>query len=57
MKAALDLVLFLLTGLTVSVGGIVAGAAGLCSALAGGCWWWRRRRGARPAAPPPHRDG
>lgn len=43
MKAALDLVLFLLTGITMSVGGVVAGAAGFCSAVAGGCWWWRRR--------------
>lgn len=44
MKAALDLVLFLLTGITVSVAGLVGGAAGLCSIVAGGFWWWRRRR-------------
>ena len=56
MKATLDLVLFLLTGLTVSVGGIFAGAAGLGSVLAGGCWWWRRRRAGRPPDPPPQCD-
>ncbi|WP_298199118.1 hypothetical protein [Novosphingobium sp.] len=47
MKAALDLVLFLLTGLAVSAGSLAAGLAGLCCAAAGGCWWWRRRRGSR----------
>ena len=46
MKAALDLMLFLLTGITISAGTIIAVAAGVAAIVAGGCWWWRRR--ARP---------
>ena len=43
MKAALDLMLFLLTGISISAGTIIAVAAGVCAVVAAGCWWWRRR--------------
>jgi len=45
MKATLDVVLFLLTGIAVSaltVGGVVVAG---CALAGGGCWWWMRRRG------------
>ncbi len=45
MKAALDLVLFLLTGIAVSAGTVAAGAAAVCAAAGGGFWWWLNRRG------------
>jgi len=44
MKAALDLMLFLLSGIAVA-GGTVAGATLVTCAVSGaGCWYWLRRR-------------
>lgn len=45
MKATLDVVLFLLTSIAVSVGTVAAGAAVVCAVAGGGCWWWLSRRG------------
>ena len=44
MKATLDVVLFLLTGIAVSVGLVAAAVLGACAVAGGGCWWWLRRR-------------
>jgi uncharacterized Fe-S cluster-containing radical SAM superfamily protein len=51
MKAALDIVLFLLTGIVVGAGTVGAGVVGACAVAGGGCWWWfRRRRRGRPGS-------
>ncbi|MFC3173299.1 hypothetical protein ACFOD9_03430 [Novosphingobium bradum] len=42
MKAALDLMLFLVSGLALA-GGTVAGVAMAACVLTGAGWWWLRR--------------
>jgi hypothetical protein len=45
VKAALDLMLFLVGGLAVAGGTVAAGAAALCAVSGVGCvWWWRHRK-------------
>ena len=48
MKATLELVLFLLSGIAISAGTVVAGLLGLGAIVGGGWWWWLGRRGRRP---------
>lgn len=55
MKATLDVVLFLLTGIALGAASVAAGVLGICAVAGGGCWWWLRRKnrsrahGKRPA--------
>lgn len=44
MKATLDVVLFLLTGIAVSALSVGGAVAAVCAFAGGGCWWWFRRR-------------
>lgn len=45
MKAALDIVLSLLTGIALSAASVAAGVLGFCAVVGGGCWWWWRHKG------------
>lgn len=47
MKAALDLMLFLVGGIAVAGGTVVGGAMVACAVSGVGCWWWLRRRHSR----------
>ena len=47
MKATLDVVLFLLTGIAVSALSVGGAVAAFCAVAGGGCWLWWRRRGPR----------
>lgn len=45
MKATLDLVVSLLTGIALSAASVAAGVLGFCAVAGGGWWWWRRQKG------------
>jgi hypothetical protein len=45
MKATLDVVIFLLSGIAFSALTVGGAIVGICAAAGGSCWWWLRRRG------------
>lgn len=47
MKVALDVVLFLLTGIAVSAATVGGAVVATCAVAGGGCWWWMKRRRGR----------
>jgi hypothetical protein len=47
MKVTLDIVLFLLTSIAVSVATVAGTAVILCGAAGSGFWWWLRQRRGR----------
>jgi hypothetical protein len=44
MKAALDLMIFLVGGIAVAAGTVAGASIAVCAVSGAGCWWWLRRR-------------